>query len=48
MESQFKEYLLIDLIVRIDERKVQSMSSEHKDRYDWGLSNFIEEARTLG
>ena len=42
-----KEYLPMELAVRVDDRTVQPMSGKHGEQYRWGLTRFIEEARTL-
>lgn len=38
----------IDLAARSEDGSVQSLSSNHHERYLWGLERFLEEARTLG
>jgi TPR repeat protein len=43
-----KEYLPVDLSTRDSDSNVQPVSSEHSDRYHWGLSRFLDEARTIG
>ncbi len=43
-----KEYLPVDLSTRDNAGNVQPVSSEHADRYLWGLSRFLDEARTIG
>ena len=43
-----KEYLPVDLSTRDDAGNVQPVSSEHAERYHWGLSRFLDEARTIG
>ena len=42
-----KEFLPTDLAVRTHDSSVQPMSGEHRDAFAWGLSRFLEEARTL-
>lgn len=47
-EVAIKEYLPVDLSTRDDDNQVQPVSSEHRDRYFWGLDRFLDEARTIG
>ena len=47
-EVAIKEYLPVDLATRDDKGNVQAVSSEHTDRYLWGLGRFLDEARTIG
>jgi serine/threonine protein kinase len=42
-----KEYLPGGLAVRDEDSIVQPMSGKHGEQYQWGLSRFIDEARTL-
>ncbi|MGE0385191.1 MAG: protein kinase [Gammaproteobacteria bacterium] len=42
-----KEYLPADLAVRDTDHSVHPASRTHGERYQWGLTRFIEEARTL-
>lgn len=47
-EVAIKEYMPIDIAVRTEHDSIHSVSDEHEERYQWGLRNFIDEARTLG
>jgi TPR repeat protein len=47
-EVAIKEYLPVELSTRDTKGNVQPVSSEHSDRYHWGLSRFLDEARTIG
>lgn len=47
-EVAIKEYLPVDLATRDDKGNVQPVSSEHTERYQWGLGRFLDEARTIG
>ena len=47
-EVAIKEYMPIDLAVRDENGHVQPASSEFRNRYHWGLSRFLDEARTIG
>ncbi len=43
-----KEYLPVELSTRDVGDQVQPVSSEHTERYQWGLRRFLAEARTIG
>jgi TPR repeat protein len=43
-----KEYLPVELSTRDSAGNVQPVSSEHAERYHWGLRRFLDEARTIG
>jgi len=47
-EVAIKEYLPVELSTRDDSGNVQAVSSEHTERYLWGLGRFLDEARTIG
>ena len=47
-EVAIKEYLPVDLATRDAQGNVQAVSSEHTERYLWGLGRFLDEARTIG
>lgn len=47
-EVAIKEYLPVDLSIRTKSGTVSPVSEEHHERYYWGLSRFLDEARTLG
>lgn len=47
-EVAIKEYLPVDLAARDETGNVQPVSPEHSERYHWGLSRFLDEARTIG
>jgi hypothetical protein len=42
-----KEFLPSDLAVRTQDSAVHPLSGSHTDTYGWGLSRFLDEARTL-
>ena len=42
-----KEYLPVELAVRVGGNTVQPLTSGHVDTYGWGLARFLDEARTL-
>ncbi len=42
-----KEYLPIEMAVRENDYSVHPVSENHSKNYNWGLTRFIEEARTL-
>jgi hypothetical protein len=43
-----KEYLPLDFAARVDaDSTVRPLTSTHEDMYQWGLGNFIAEAKTL-
>lgn len=42
-----KEYLPIELAVREGDFSVHPMTGTHEHKYKWGLTRFVEEARTL-
>jgi TPR repeat protein/tRNA A-37 threonylcarbamoyl transferase component Bud32 len=47
-EVAIKEYMPSDLTIRKADNSLQPISSDHDERFRWGLSSFIDEARTLG
>ena len=47
-EVAIKEYFPVDLATRDESGNVQPVSPEHSERYHWGLSRFLDEARTIG
>ncbi len=42
-----KEYLPIELAVREGDSSVRPFTEDRREQYAWGLTRFIEEARTL-
>ena len=46
-EVAIKEYLPVEVATRRPDATVSARTSEHDERYRWGLERFIREARTL-
>ena len=42
-----KEYMPSSLCMRADDLSIQPLSDKHQEDFQWGLSRFISEARTL-
>ena len=47
-EVAIKEYMPVDLAIRCTDNSVEPLSSEHEERFNWGLGKFIDEARAIG
>ena len=46
-EVAIKEYMPTQLCMRAEDLSIQPLSDKHKEDFQWGLSRFISEARTL-